>query len=259
MINNPLFFLLLGLLVTWVGSYFYSIQFNRRRLRGLAQWLQSALPLLGIKWNSRWQGADRLDVLVSEGRDNVREAAIVMALQSRQLFKALLSTLRHGRDSLTLLASLNHAPPRSGEYEIFEASGPLPRYVAAEANGVQPWEVLDYPRSKVYRVAARSQSGREAAFRVLTLLLDDGLEVRRISLRAGAPHIMVVVNLGKLPQIEAAAFLRVIKNMSDEAAPPTRAKPSGTGRKSKDIGSKLPSTSNPRYSNNGHQDHHQQN
>lgn len=218
--DNPLFFLLLGLLVAWVGSYFYSFQHNRRKLRYLASWLQDALVLLGSGYTSRWQGSDRLDIILAEGRGNIREAAIVLGMQSRQLFKALLSLVRAGRDSLTLLVSLKTATVAGREFEVFEAKGPIPRSVALAMNGAQAWKVEDYPRSPLYRVAFRTPAARESAFAALALLLDDGFNLRRLSVRASAPHLMLVLNLGVLPKVEAASLLRLVKNLSDEVLQP---------------------------------------
>ena len=218
--DNPLFFLLLGLLVAWVGSYFYSFQHNRRKLRYLALWLQEALVLLGSGYTSRWQGSDRLDIILPEGRGNIREAAIVLGMQSRQLFKALLSLVRAGRDSLTLLVSLRTGTVAGREFEIFEAKGPIPRSITLAADSVQPWKIEDYPRAPLYRVAFRTPAARESAYAVLALLLDDGFNLRRLSARSSAPHLMLVLNLGVVPKVEAASLLRLMKNLSDEVSQP---------------------------------------
>ncbi len=228
--DNPLYFLLLGVLVAWVGSYFYSLQHNRRKLRILALWLQEALKLLGTKPSSRWQGTDRLDLNLTEGRGNVREAAIVLGMQSRQLFKALISTMRGGRDSLTLLMSLRTATVAGREFEIFEAKGPLPQSVVSAAGTILAWEIEDYSRAKNYRVAFRTPAARDTAYRVLALLLDDGFNIRRLSVRPSAPHILLVLNMGVIPQVEAAALLRTVKTLSDEVAEPFKVTPSRTTR-----------------------------
>jgi hypothetical protein len=218
--DNPLFFLLLGLLVAWVGSYFYSFQHNRRKLRYLASWLQEALVLFGSGYTSRWQGSDRLDIIVAEGRGNIRESAIVLGMQSRQLFKALVLLVRAGRDSMTMLVSLKTGTVAGREFEIFEAKGPIPRSVTLAADSAQPWKVEDYPRTPLYRVAFRTPAARESAFAVLALLLDDGFNLRRLSVRASAPHLMLVLNLGVVPKVEAASLLRLMKNLSDEVSQP---------------------------------------
>lgn len=220
--DNPLLYLLLGLLFAWVASYLYSIQHNRRRLRQLAMWLKDALPLLGGRASSTWHGADRLTVSIPDGRGNIREAAIVLGMQSRQLFRALVSLLRGGRDSLTMLVSLHKGPVNGNEFEIFEAAAPLPKVVVAAAQTAQPWEVEEYARNKAYRLAFRTSTGRETAQRVLTLLLDDGFNLRRFSVRSSVPHLMLVLNVGVLPRTEAAALLRLIRNLSEEVTRPPR-------------------------------------
>lgn len=226
-VDNPLVFLLLGLLILWVGSYFYSFQRNRSKLRNLASWLKDDLPILGVKPSSRWQGADRLDVFVNEGRGNIREAAIVLGMQSRQLFKMVISLVRRGRDSMTTLVSLTKAPAAGNEFEIYEAAGPIPRVVLASADTDQKWETIDFSRNNAYKIAYRTETARETAERVLTLLLNDRFEVRRFSVRPNAPHFLLVLNLVKMPQVEAAELLRLLRNLADEVArPPKTAKPS---------------------------------
>lgn len=233
--DNPLFFLLLGLLVAWVGSYFYSFQHNRRQLRYLAGWLKEALSLLGSGYTSRWQGSDRLDIILAQGRGNIREAAIVLGMQSRQLFKALLSLVRAGRDSLTLLVSLKTPTVAGREFEIFEAKGPMPRNVSLEVESAQPWKIEDYPRAPLYRIAFRTSAARESAFGVLTLLLDDGFNLRRLSVRPSAPHLLLVLNLGVMPKTEATALLRLMKNLSEEVSQPFKAESPAKSRSNRTV------------------------
>lgn len=230
----------MGLLVAWVGSYFYSFQHNRGKLRRLAGWLKEALPILGSKQSSRWQGADRLDVLVNEGRGNIREAAIVLGMQSRQLFKAIISLVRHGRDSMTVLVSLTKPPAAGNEFEIFEASGLLPRTVLTAVATAQPWQIEDFPRANSYKIAFRTDNAKEMAKRLLTLLLDDRFEVRRLSVRPNAPHFLLVLNLGKMPQVEAAALLRLLRTLADEVARPGKTNAKGSDKSSKTSRRKAP-------------------
>ncbi|HEX2911150.1 MAG TPA: hypothetical protein VH186_10110 [Chloroflexia bacterium] len=260
--DNPFFYLLLGLLVAWIGSYFYSIQRNRKRLREIAYWLQDALPLLGAKHTSQWRGADRLDIFVNEGRGNIREAALVGGMQSRQLFKAVISLIRGGRDSLTLLVSLQKPPASGNEFEIFEAKMPVPRTVVGASDSGNPWQIENYARSNFYKLAFRTPNAREMASRILTLLLDDGFVVRRLSTRPGAPHIMLVLNMSAAPKVEAAALLRLVKGLSDELPrseqPGTKDRPGSRPSKSKPPslpGKPLPKakySSNGFHSSNGH-------
>lgn len=243
--DNPLVFLLLGLLIVWVGSYFYSFQRNRRKLRLLASWLKEALPILGAKQSSRWQGADRLDVFVNEGRGNIREAAIVLGMQSRQLFKMIISLVRRGRDSMTTLVSLTKAPVAGNEFEIYEATGPIPRSVLAAAGTEQAWQTEDFSRNGAYKLAFRTTTAQETAQRVITLLLDDGYELRRFSVRPSAPHFMLVLNMGKMPQVEAADLLRLLRTLADEVARPPKAASNQAGKTHKSSKRKNPAGKEP--------------
>ncbi len=209
--NNPLFYLLLGLLVAWVGSYFFSIQYNRRRLNLLAAWLRDSLAILGTGTSSRWHGADRLDILVDQGRSPMREVAIVIGMQSRQFFRAIISLARGGRDSLSILISLQNTIIPGREFEIFEAKGSLPRNVMSAGQG---WRVEEYRTN--YKIAFRSAEAYQSAQRMLTLLLDDGFDLRRLSVRPSAPHIFMILNVGVLPRSDSAGLLRLIKNLADE-------------------------------------------
>ncbi len=236
--DNPLFYLLLGFLVAWAGSYFYSLQHNQRKLRLLALWLRDSLHILGAKPSSTRHGPDRLDIIVSDGRGNIREAAMVMGMQSRQLFRALISLVRGGRDSLSVLVSLQGTPTGGSEFEIFEASGPLPKTVIAAAGTVGEWEVETYASNPAYKIAFRTDSARDAAIRALTLLLDDRFSVRRLSLRATAPHIFLILNLVSLPQVESASLLRLVRSLADEAVGPVKP---DSGKRSRPAKSSAPS------------------
>ncbi len=266
--DNPFFFLLLGLLVAWVGSYFYSFQHNRRKLRLLASWLKEALGLLGTRTTSRWRGADRLDVAIEEGRGNIREAALVVATQSRQLFRAMVSLVRGGRDSLTILVALRKETVPGREFEIFEAKGPAPRHIDLTLGTVSAWQIEDYSRNPAYRIAFRTPAAHDNASQVLALLLDDGFNVRRLSVRPTAPHLMLVLNMVSSPKVEAASLMRLVKTLSDEVAQPfkqaTPSKPAAErtpkARRSnpallypKEGGSSTPgSSTNGYHSSNGH-------
>jgi hypothetical protein len=228
--ENPLFFVLLVLLVAWASSYLYSFQHNRSKLRSLAGWLQDALSLLGSGYNSRWRGSDRLDVVIPTGRGNIREAAIVIGMQSRQLVKAVISLVRRGRDSLTMLISLKDAPVAGREFEIFESKGPMPRNVLLAEGSLQSWEVETYPQNANYQVAFRTQAARKSAFTLLAALQDNRFDLRRLSVRASAPHLMLVLNVGAIPKSDASALLRLVKNLSQDVAQPLKPETSAKSR-----------------------------
>lgn len=266
--DNLLFYLLLGVLVTWVGSYFYSYQYNRRKLRQLALWLKESLSLLGSGQSSRWYGTDRLDINIAEGRGNIRETALVLGVQSRQLFKAVVSLVRGGRDSMSMLVSLRTPPAQENEFEIFEGKGPLPRNVVLAAESDNPWQIVDYPREGAWRLAYRTEAAREIGLRVLTLLLDDGFDPRRISVRSTLPHLLFVLNVGSLPQTDAAPFLRLVKNLAEEISRPPKSTKSRPARSASTLPGTLPGsglstrpgldpglTQNNQRSTNGHKKH----
>lgn len=216
--DNPLFFLLLGVAVAWVGSYFYSMLHNQRKVKVLAAWLQASIHILGTKISSRFVGTDRVDATVGEGRGNIYEAAIVIGVQSRQFFRAVLSLARGGRDSITILATLRRPTARGLEFEIFEANGPLPVTVVTAGTSSEPFEISEHPNQPAYKVAYRSLGGREIALRTLTILLDDKFNVRRFSVRPTSPHFMVVLNVNALPQSDSSNLLQLVKTLSDEVA-----------------------------------------
>jgi hypothetical protein len=216
--DNPLVYLLLGLLVAWVLSYFYSYMHNQRKLKNVAAWLQTSIHILGTKVSSRWYGTDRMDVTVAEGRGNIFEAAVVLGVQSRQLFRALLSILRGGRDSISILATLRKPTARGMEFEIYETKGPVPATVATAEKSSQPWQIVAHPKAAAYQIAYRTPGAKEMAIRTLTLLLDDKFDLRRFSVRSSSPHIFVIVNSGMLPPSDAANLLQLVRTISDEVA-----------------------------------------
>jgi hypothetical protein len=219
MLQNPLSFFLLGLFFAWVASYFYSAWHNRRKLTILARWLEPALPILGSGTTSRWRGTDRLDVLIGEGRGPLVEAAIVIGVQSRRLFSAILSLLRGGRDSMSFLIRLNRPLNPASYFEIFGSKEPPPQGVLLEP---EAWKIEEYSRGKPYRIAFREAAGRESALRVVALLQDLQLEIRRVSVRSSAPQLFFVFNVGQLPQSDPSELLRLLRNLAEEVTTPGR-------------------------------------
>ncbi len=230
MLDNPLTYFIFGLLFAWIGSYFYSAWHNRRKLTWLAKWLEPSLHILGSKISSRWHGTDRLDILIGEGRGMMRDGAIVLGVQSRRLFNALISTLRGGRDNMNILVSLQNMPASAYQFEVFGAKEPVPRTVALN---MAAWDIEDYSRAP-YRVAFQDETGRDNAFRLITLLLDLGLDIRRVSVRPVLPQLFFTFNMGRLPQSEAGELLRIVRGVAEEASQPakTNLRPPRSGNKS---------------------------
>jgi hypothetical protein len=217
MLENPLAYFLLGLLFAWVGSYFYSPWHNRRKLTWMARWLEEPIHILGGRISSRWSGTDRLDILINDGRGVITEAAIVLGAQSRRIFNLIISLARGGRDSMSFLIQLRQTPPPSIHFEIFSTKAPLPRTIALDE---QSWQLENYPNGAPYRVAFKTTAGRDSAFRLIALLHDLRLEIRRISVRSTVPQLFLVFNLNRLPQFDSAELLRVIRSLADEITQP---------------------------------------
>lgn len=213
LLQNPLTYFIFGLLFAWVASYFYSAWHNRRKLTITARWLEDGLHILGSKISSRWKGTDRLDIMIGEGRGVISEVAIVLAVQSRRLFNALISLLRGGRDSISFLVRLSRNPEPAAYFEIFALKEPLPRTVALEPHA---WQIEDYPRGAPYRVAFKTEAARESAFRLVALLHDLQLDIRRISIRPSVPQVFFLFNLTQLPQSDPNELLRLIRNVAEE-------------------------------------------
>lgn len=218
MLDNPLAYFVFGLLFAWVISYFYSAWHNRRKLTWLARWLEDALPLLGGKISSRFQGTERLDILVNEGRGVIKEAAIVLGVQSRRLFNLVISLIKGGRDSMSYMIHLNRAPDPNFYFEIYGLKEPVPRLILLDP---ATWQIEDYPRAP-YRVAFKTSEAKESAFRLIALLHDLKLNIRRVSIRSTMPQIFMVFNLTHLPQVEAGELLRIIRSLVEEVTTPGR-------------------------------------
>jgi len=216
--ENPLFFLVLGTLVAWVGSYFYSVQYNRRKLTVLGRWLEDALTLLGNKVSSRWTNQDTLSISISNGRGRIKEVLVVLAAQRRDLFSMLISLLRGGKDSMSFVLALN-PPTRAGaEFEIFKKGTPVPKTVLLGLGGVKDWQIEDNPRGAPYQVAARTEAARDMANRLIALLLDDGYDIRRVSIRPTTPHMLLVFDVPMLPRSDAHDLVQLIRNLAEEVS-----------------------------------------
>jgi hypothetical protein len=214
--ESPLLILVTVLLMAWVGSYFYSYQYSRRKLTFLARWLEDALPLLGSNISSRWLNQNTLSIEVKTGKDKIREAMVVLGTVRREIFAWLLSTLRGGKDSMTLLVALNTSIRSGTEFEIFRKNDPVPKTVLLGLGGLNDWEIQDYPREAPYRIASRLDESNELATRLITLLLDEGYDIRRISVRTTTPHLMVVLNITHQPRGSAHDLLQLIRNLAED-------------------------------------------
>ncbi|MEI6046699.1 MAG: hypothetical protein WCS37_20285 [Chloroflexota bacterium] len=217
MLENPLAYFVFGLLFAWVGSYFYSAWHNRRKLTWMAHWLEEPLRILGSRITSRWNGTDQLNISIKDGNGVISEAIIVLGAQSRRIFNLIISLLRGGRDSMSFLIQIKRNPPFSSQFEIFGIKEPPPRMIALDA---QAWQVEDYPKGAPYRVAFKTKTGRESAFRLIALLHDLKLEIRRISVRSTVPQLFLVFNLNTLPQFDSAELLRIIRSLTEEVSQP---------------------------------------
>jgi hypothetical protein len=216
--DNPFFYLALGILLAWAVSFLYSFQVSRRKLTLLARWLEPALPMLGNQINSSWKGNNTLTITVGRGKGIVREAAFVLGVQSKVLFSMLVSLVRGGKDSLTILVSIN-PPTRAGaEFEIFEANAPVPRTLLK----LPPdWRIEDHGRGAPYKIAFRESTARDSAYRLIALLQDDHYFIRRISIRSSTPHLMLVFNVPRYPTGRAEDFIQLLRNLAEEVSQPS--------------------------------------
>jgi hypothetical protein len=216
--DNPLFYLVLGILLAWAISFLYSFQVSRKKITWLARWLEPALPLLGSQIKSNWKGNNTLTITIERGKGIIRESAFVLGVQSKVLFSMLVSLVRGGKDSITILVSIN-PPTRAGaEFEIFEANAPVPRSLLHLSQ--TDWRIEDYPRGAPFKIAFKETAARESAFRLIALLKDDGFFIRRISVRLTTPHILIVLNVPHLPAARAEDLLQLIRNLAEEVAQP---------------------------------------
>lgn len=212
--NSPLFYFFLGIVFVWVVSYFYNFQASRSKLKRVGQWLNEGLFILGGKPSSRWRGANTLQILLNGGRGVISDGAIVVGTQSKELFAALVSLTRGGRDSMNFLFTLQPAPPNSNNFEIFEARGQIPRVVMLNAGGEWQTETTADER---YKIAYHTIAARDNAQRLITLLRDYGLEIRRVSLRNQTPHLLLSFNLRGQINVAAQELLQTIRNLAEES------------------------------------------
>ncbi len=236
--NTPIFYFLMGIVFVWVLSYFYNYQASRGKLTRIARWLKDSLPILGGSATSRWQGSNTLHILLNDGRGVISDGAIVIGTQSKELFAAMVSVVRGGRDSLNFIFTLRPAPLAANAFEIFEAVGQLPRVVVL--SNPDEWQVELVP-SSLYRIAYRTITGRDNALRLIALLNDYGLDIRRISLRTEIPHLLLSFNLRTHINVDSHELLGTIRNLAEESVggttPTVSSKNNGKGPNNKPGGS----------------------
>ena len=244
--NTPIFYFLMGIVFVWVLSYFYNYQASRSKLTRIARWLKDSLPILGGNATSRWQGSNTLHILLNDGRGVISDGAIVIGTQSKELFAAMVSVVRGGRDSLNFIFTLRPAPLAANAFEIFEAVGQLPRVVVL--SNPDEWQVELAPDG-LHRVAYRTSTGRDNALRLITLLNDYGLDIRRISLRTEIPHLLLSFNLRTRINVNSHELLGTIRNLAEESvrgtSPTVSNKNKGKGPNNKLGGSSDSNTKKP--------------
>lgn len=231
--NSPLFYFFLGIVFVWVVSYFYNFQISRSKLKKVGQWLNEGLFILGGKPSSRWRGANTLQILLNGGRGAISDGAIVLGTQSKELFAALVSLTRGGRDSMNFLFTLQPVPPLTNNFEIFEANGQIPRVVILNAGGEWQTEIT---ADEKYKIAYHTVSARDTAQQLLSLLRDYGMDVRRISLRNQTPHLLLSFNLRGQINVASQEFLQTIRNLAEESVrdgKPSEVPPSSKPRNGK--------------------------
>ena len=233
--NTPIFYFLMGIVFVWVLSYFYNYQASRSKLTRIARWLKDSLPILGGNPTSRWQGSNTLHILLNDGRGVISDGAIVVGTQSKELFAALVSLVRGGRDSLNFIFTLRPTPLAANAFEIFEAVGQIPRVVVL--SNPDEWQV-ELALNGLYRVAYRTIAGRDIALRLITLLNDYGLDIRRISLRTEVPHLLLSFNLRTRINVDSHELLGTIRNLAEESVRGTTVSNKSNKNNSKDQNNK---------------------
>jgi hypothetical protein len=189
---------LIGIAAVAVVAWFAAgTIWNVRRGRLLLRWMQAGLPLLGERTTVRWLGSTAVEMVIRDGKAPFASVTLVVFLEARDMpWMWVLGHIRGRRDTLIIRGVLRRAP----EVEL-EALDPY----SWSGRDALPRVPPDWPmRQAAVRgglvVHHASAAALAHADTLLALAQQDGLVVKRLSVRRAEPNFQVHVSVPDLQQ-----------------------------------------------------------
>jgi len=210
---SPITFSIITVLAIGVLLWFaLGTQRNIAKGNRILRWLQSGLPLLGVRTTLRWLGSSAIELKITDPEPPFAEVETVIVLEPRDLgWLWAVAHARGRRDFLILRARLER-PPRF-EIEAGNARGwtgeDRLRRLDADA-----WRRAEWGLTGV-RVAHSEDADPDAVRARWVQLAEASGGVWRLSVRRDNPHVEVHLLVPDTARVEARTLFRDFKSLAE--------------------------------------------
>ncbi len=183
---------------------------NVRKGTAALRWMRGGLPLLGERTTVRWLGTTSVDLVIQKAGAPFEKASVVIFLEPRDVPWIWALTRRRGRrDTLIFRATLLTAP--QADLEVLDRTSWSGRD-AAKRMASERWSFHQVAGGDGRAVFYKFDGSIALGEALLELARQAGMNVRRLSLRHGDPHLQLHVDLpaASAPAQEFFAALRAI-------------------------------------------------
>jgi len=197
------------LLVVW---YLVAAIYNRRFGLRTYRWLQRGLTELGDlkSVQASWIGSSGSGarIGVQQAKVPFRRLELVYLLESRELAPLwLIDVLRGKRDQFILRGTLRTKP--TGQLEVLPDKTRTRKELAQETTS--PWMVTDGPNKLL--IARRGSTEQQTEW-LLPFLEKYGPNLKHFSWGPQDPHLLIVLRLAGLSNLEAATLFQDIRQVA---------------------------------------------
>jgi hypothetical protein len=200
-------------LVLFVMLWFaLGTQRNIRKGNDLLRWLQTGLPMLGLKTTLRWLGSSAVELGIATAEPPFRDATVVVVLEPRDVSLLWAYARSRGRrDFVIVRANLRRAPRFS--MDVGDPRGWTGRPDAAE----QDWRTVDWPNGCVALVGPGAD---ETAVRSAWDRLGKASGgVWRLTVQPVVPHLEVHLRPPLTDRVASDRMLAPIRDLAAWLAP----------------------------------------
>jgi len=206
---TPFLIALVVLILAWfaVGTIW-----NVRKGSAAMRWMQGGLPLLGERTTVRWLGTTSVELSIQQAKPPFSQVVLVVFLTPRDVpWLWALAQSRGRRDTLILRATLRRPP--SAELDAVDERSWSGREAMRRLEG-SGWLPMPSVRAEAGGLLVRPSADRVAS--LLELTRGAGIEVRRLSLRRGEPHLQLHLDLPPTSG-KAEDFFRLLRSIGERA------------------------------------------
>ena len=165
---------------------------NLRKGSALMRWMQGGLKVLGERTTVRWLGSTAVEMVIRDGKTPFANATLIIFLEARDMpWMWALGRVRGRRDLIIIRGALQRVPAAE-----LEALDPASWSGRDAAKRVPPGWLVRKAAGRAGEIAVRypDPAALALADALLKLAQDDGLVVKRLSVRRNALHFQLHVS-----------------------------------------------------------------